>query len=61
MMDRSMTDGRMGTGNNEEVTGFQKYPGAEYSDTQAALEHKTLTLQESPFWLRPQTAYLGRS
>ena len=48
MMDRSMTDGRMGTGKNEEVTRFQKYPGAEYSDTQAALEHKTLSLQESP-------------
>ena len=48
MMDRSMTDGRMGTGKNEEMTRFQKYPGAKYSDTKAALKHKTLTLQESP-------------
>ena len=38
MMDRSMTDGRMGTGKNEEMTRFQKYPGAKYSDTKAALK-----------------------
>lgn len=34
MMDRSVTDGRMGRGKKEEVTRFQKCPSAEYSRRQ---------------------------
>lgn len=60
MMARSVTDGRLGRGKNEEVTRFQKYPSAEYSLRQPwSIRH--LLYRSPPFWLEPQTSYLGRS